>query len=167
MILRQSCFAHAVRIAPGRALILHALTHLRLAVDDDALALFAAFETPSTLPDGAPALAERFGCGPDTLAGAVAALYERGFLTERTRDEEFDWAATTLKDTAGRDAGQQLDTLRRMRRDGANDYWSASGTRKLTDLGAAKRRIDVAMFADCDLATGSGISQAGGREARA
>ncbi len=151
MILRQSCFAHTLKIGPGRALILHALNHLRLAVDDEALALFAAFETPLATPEETTALANRFGYRVDILSGAIAALYERGFLTERTRREELEAAAATLGEGAGRDPGERLDALRRARREGAADYWGAKGTRTIANLGAARRRIDVALFADCDL----------------
>ena len=86
-----------------------------------------------------------------TLAGAVAALYERGFLTDKTVDEEAAALAGELEQTVGRDPGEKLDRLRRERREGAADYWAAASTRKLTDLAPRRRRVDVALFADCDL----------------
>ena len=82
MLLRRSAFAHVLPLAPGRLLLVHAFSQYRLALDEPVAALFEAFATPRQLPDHMPALAAAFGETPRTLAGAVAALLERGFLTE-------------------------------------------------------------------------------------
>ena len=42
MILRRSHFAHLLRLAPGRSLVFHAVTQLRIAIDDDSLQLAVA-----------------------------------------------------------------------------------------------------------------------------
>ena len=132
MILRRSSFAHVLRLPAGRALAFHAVTQLRMAMDGELEALIAAFAAPRALPDEAEALARAFGHDAPTLAGAVAALYERGFLTDKTVDEEAAALAGELEQTLGRDPGEKLDRLRRERREGAADYWAAASTRKIS-----------------------------------
>ena len=151
MILRRSHFAHLLRLAPGRSLVFHAVTQLRIAIDDDLVALLAAFEAPRQLPDEGAAIAQALGVAMPALGGAVAALFERGFLTDKSVEEERAVYAQTLSQTLGADPGEQLDRLRREKREGAQDYWAAQSTRRLASLGQAQRRVDVALFADCDL----------------
>jgi len=151
MILRRSHFAHLLRLAPGRSLVFHAVTQLRMAIDDDVVALLAAFETPRALPEEGQAIALSLGVAMPALAGAVAALFERGFLTDKSVEDERAGFAAALDQTLGADPGEQLDRLRRDRREGAQDYWAAESTRRLASLGQPLRRVDVALFADCDL----------------
>jgi FkbH-like protein len=151
MLLRRSAFAHVLKLAPGRALLIHAVSQMRLAVDDSAAALLDAFATPRDLPADFAALAEQFGQEPGTLAGAVAALWERGFLTECDPLSEAAAFAHDLAQTGARDPAAQLDKYRLARREGAQDYWAASATRKLGDLAAKGRRLDVALIGDCDV----------------
>jgi FkbH-like protein len=151
MLLRRSAFAHVLPLAPGRLLLVHALSQLRLALDEPAVALFEAFAIPRKMPDDMLALAAAFGEAPRTLAGAVAALMERGFLTEADPAAEAAAFATALGDVGARDPGALLDRHRAQVREGAQDYWAAHETRSLRDLAPAGRRLDVALIGDCDV----------------
>ncbi len=150
MLLRRSAFAHVLTLAPGRALLVHAVSQMRLAVDDAAAALLDAFATPRDLPADLAALSQRFGQETGALAGAVAALWERGFLTDCEPQSEAAAFAKNLTETGARDPAAQLDKYRLARREGALDYWAASATRKLGDLAAKGRRLDIALIGDCD-----------------
>ena len=151
MQLRRSAFAHVLTLAPGRLLLIHALSQLRLALDERAVALLDAFATPLNMPDDMRALATTFGEDPRTLAGAVAALMERGFLTEADPAAEAAAFAAALGDNGARDPGAQLDQFRAQAREGAQDYWAAHQTRSLQKLGQTGQRLDVALIGDCDV----------------
>ncbi len=151
MQLRRSAFAHLLKLAPGRALLIHAVSPLRLAVDDDVAALWDAFATPRRLPADFAALTALLGHTPQMLAGAVAALVERGFLTESEPAAEATAIAGELAATGARDPGAMLDKYRGHRREGAHDYWAARQTRPLADLAESRRRLDVALIGDCDV----------------
>ena len=151
MLLRRSAFAHVLPLAPGRLLLIHALSQLRLALDERAIALFDAFAIPRKMPDDMTALAAAFGEQPRTLAGAVAALMERGFLTEADPAAEAAAFARALGDNGARDPGALLDRHRARVREGARDYWAAHETRSLQNLAPAGRRVDIALIGDCDV----------------
>ena len=151
MLLRRSAFVHVLPLAPGRALIVHAVSPLRLAVDDDAAALLDAFASPRELPADLADLAARFHQPLRTLAGAVAALVERGFLTELDPEAEATAFAHALSETGARDPAAMLDRFRDRRREGASNYWAAQETRALATLGASGRRLDIALIGDCDV----------------
>ncbi len=151
MHLRRSAYAHVLPLAPGRVLLVHALSQMRLALDERAVALFEAFAAPRKMPDDMPALAVEFGESARTLAGAVAALMERGFLTEADPAAETAAFARVLGDNGARDPAAVLDRHRASVREGARDYWAAHETRSLQSLAPAGRRLDVALFGDCDM----------------
>ena len=113
--------------------------------------LLGCFDQPRSLPEDFAELSRVVGYDVPTLAGCVAALLERGFLTEKTAEEEAAEIASQLLETAGRDPGEMLDRFRRERGEGAASYWSASATRSLGDLATPRRRLEVALLADCDL----------------
>jgi hypothetical protein len=119
MLLRRSAFAHVLPLAPGRLLLIHALSHLRLALDERAAALLEAFAAPREMPDALHGLAAAFGEDPRTLAGALAALMDRGFLTE---DDPAEEAAAFARTLADRDPGAALDRVRNLAREGAQEY---------------------------------------------
>ncbi len=52
MILRRSRFVHVVPLADGRALALHALTHLRLGIDREVARLIALVRRAPRAPRG-------------------------------------------------------------------------------------------------------------------
>ena len=150
-MLRRSAFVHALPIGPGRTLIVHAVSQMQLAVDDDAAALLDAFAQPRELRSDLAALSARFGGEPAVLAGAVAALAERGFLTELEPAAEAAAFARALSETGARDPAAMLDKYRAREREGAHDYWAARETRALADLAAPGRRLDVVLIGDCDM----------------
>jgi FkbH-like protein len=151
MLLRHSTFAHVVRLGPGRALILHGVTQLRMAVDSEVEKLFACFSQPRSLPQDFAELSQRLGHSPQVLAGCIAALLERGFLTDKTTEEEASEIAAQLAQTGARDPGEMLDAFRSDRREGAADYWSMAATKRLEHFGPMRKRVDVVLLADCDL----------------
>src|SRR6185437_375990 len=151
MLLRRSAFVHVLPLGPGRLLIVHAVSQLRLAVDDEAAALLDAFANPCELPAELASLAARFGQEPRTLAGAIAALVERGFLTEHDSAAEASAFARELSQTGARDPAALLDRYRERRHEGARAYWAAQETRPLASLAASGRRLDVALIGDCDV----------------
>jgi FkbH-like protein len=151
MLLRHSSFAHVVRLGPARALILHGVTQLRMAVDDEVEALFACFCQPRSLPRDFADLSQRLGHSPQILAGCIASLLERGFLTDKSPEEEASQIAAQLAQTGARDPGEMLDALRSDRREGAADYWAMAATKRLGDFRPMRKRLDVVLLADCDL----------------
>ena len=151
MLLRRSAYAHVLTLAPGRLLLVHALSQLRIALDARAVALLDAFATPRKMPEDMPALAAAFGETPRTLAGAVAALIERGFLTQADPAAEAEAFARELDQNGARDPAALLDRYRAKTREGARDYWAAHETRSLQSLALKGRRLDVALIGDCDV----------------
>jgi FkbH-like protein len=151
MLLRRSQFAHVVSLGDGRVLILHGITQLRLAVDAEVRRLLDCFDQPRSLPEDFAELSRFVGYDVHTLAGCVAALLERGFLSDKNPEEEAAEIALQLSETTGRDPGDMLDRFRREHVEGAQAYWAASATRGLEDLATPRRRLDVALLADCDL----------------
>jgi FkbH-like protein len=151
MLLRRSAFVHVLPLEAGRSLVVHAVSQMRLAIDDDAAALLDAFAVPRELPAELDALAAQFRQPPRILAGAIAALVERGFLTERAPERESAALARELSETGARDPAAMLDKYRARRREGAQDYWAAKETRPLSGLAQAGRRLDLALIGDCDV----------------
>jgi FkbH-like protein len=151
MILRRSTFAHVLGLDAGRLLMLHAVTQLRLAVDAEVGRLWACFESPRSLPEDFPALERELGHDAPTLAGCLASLMERGFLTGKSPEDEASEIAAQLKETGARDPAEMLERHRRDRAEGAAPYWASAATRSMGDLGTRRRRIDIALLADCDL----------------
>jgi FkbH-like protein len=142
---------HIVPLADGRALALHALTHLRLGIDGEVARLIAWFDEPRALPEAIPDLARRVAYDVPTLAGCVASLLERGVLTDKSPEDELAATAATLAETAGRDPGEMLERFRRARQEGAQPYWALATARGIADLDGQRRRLDAVLLGDCDL----------------
>ena len=151
MILRRSSYAHVIALGEGRALFVHAVSQMRLAVDGEVALLLACFDSPRLLPRDFAALSRRVGYDIETLARGVAALLERGFLTDKAPEDEAAAVVRELNRTGARDPAEQLDKYRRARGEGALDYWAAPPTRGLDDLATPRPRLDVALLGDCDL----------------
>ena len=83
MLIRRSTYVHLTPLDVDRILVIHAISHLRLVVDAEVADILAWFETPREMPDGMAWLNGRYSFDEDTLAGCLAALMERGVLTER------------------------------------------------------------------------------------
>jgi len=155
MILQKSRFVHQLPIGPNRVLLIHAVNHLRLAVEREVSEVIDFFAEKRQWPDDYPALAKRVAHDQASLAGFIGTLVERGFLVENGADDEVAQTIAKLGATHGRDPGELLDRYRRELKEGAQSYWSAGTARTIKDLGgdldAPKRRLDVLLFGDCDI----------------
>ncbi|HLI22705.1 MAG TPA: HAD-IIIC family phosphatase [Stellaceae bacterium] len=131
-------------------LLIHALTHHRLAVESGVSEVLDFFAAPREWPDDCGALIAQQGQA--AIAGALSSLVERGFLVEGSADSEVEAAIAKFGATYGRDPGELLDRYRREVKEGAAAYWSAGAARSIGDLAQApKKRVDVLLLGDCDI----------------
>jgi FkbH-like protein len=152
MLVRRSAYAHVLRVAPGRALVVHAMTGVRLSIDEEVAAILDWFASPRDMPGELPGLPAAARLDEDTLAGCLAALMERGFLTGDTPEAEAASRAAELAGLHGRDPGEALDALRRREKDGADAYWSVQEAMGADALARPMRwTLEVLLFGDCDL----------------
>ena len=151
MLLQRSCFLHQLPIGADRVLLIHALSQLRLAVDREVSRLVDFFAAPRRWPESYPELAKIVPHDQSVLASLIASLLERGILTETGGEAELAAATEKLGATHGRDPGELLDRYRRELKEGTQSYWSAGAARRVDDLGAPKRRVDILLFGDCDI----------------
>jgi FkbH-like protein len=152
MLIRRSTFVHLMPLGEDRVLIVHAISHLRLVIDREVAGIVVWFETPRDMPGQIAELRDGLGIDPDTLAGCLASLMERGVLTAEDAEGEARAVAERLSELHGRDPGEALDQLRREAGEGANPYWSVTRALGAEDLGGPKaHRWDVLLFGDCDL----------------
>jgi len=152
MQIRRSTYVHLTPLDAERVLIVHAISQLRLVVDNQVGEILAWFQAPRTMPDELGELRERLGLDGEALAGCLAALMERDVLTGKSPEEEAAEVAEKLGALHGRDPGEALDRLRREAKEGAEAYWAVSHARGVEDLGRPMRhRIEVLLFGDCEL----------------
>lgn len=151
MILRKSRFVHQLPVGADRVLIVHAISHLRLPVDAGVARLLDHFEQPRNVPDEYDDLAKLMGCERAILESCVKTLIERGVLTERSPEQELTDIAAHLAPTHGRDPIELLERYRRELKEGSASYWAAGTAQGVTDLGSAKKRLDVILYGECDI----------------
>ena len=155
MLVRRSTYVHLTRLGGGRVLAVHAMTQLRLVLDEQVGAILDAFTQPRDMPDELDAMPACRGFDPEVLAGCLATLMERGLLTDKDPAAEEAELAADLAELHGRgseDPGQALDALRRRSKEGADAYWSVTEAQGAKSLGRPLRhRLDVLMFGDCEL----------------
>jgi FkbH-like protein len=151
MILRKSRFIHQLPVGAGRVLLVHAVSHLRLAVDQDLNDIVDYFTQPRALPEDYSGLAKLVSRDPDSLASCVQSLQERGVLTDKSADDELAEVAAKLSETHGRDPIELLERYRRELKEGAEAYWSAGTAYGLSDLNAVGKRLDIILFGECDI----------------
>ena len=151
MILQRSRFLHALPVGAKRYLLIHAVTHARLTIDHEVNTVVDFFAVPRAWPDEYPTLAADISYDRAALANCIADLIERGFITDKSADEELAETATKLGATYGRDPDELLDRYRRELKEGAHAYWSAGAARSINDLGTTGKRVDVLLFGDCDI----------------
>jgi FkbH-like protein len=150
--IRRSTYVHLTPLGEDRVLIVHAISHLRLAVDAEVAGIVAWFAQPRDMPGDLASLRETLTIDADTLAGCLASLMERGVLTADDEAQEAAAVAAKLSELHGRDPGEALDQLRRQAGEGSNPYWSVTAALGAGDLGGARaHRWDVLLFGDCDL----------------
>ncbi len=151
MLLRRSRFTHLIPLSQSRALVVHAVSHLRLSVDREVAAIVEFFDRPRTIPDEMPALRGQVPYDIDTLAGCLASLMERGFLTDKTPEEEQAELAAVLGEAHGRDPAELLERHRRERREGALPAWAVARSSGVAQLVPSRRKLELLVFGDCDV----------------
>ena len=151
-VVRKSAYVHIVRLAEGRALAVHAMTQLRLAIDTEVAAIIDWFATPRRMPTEIGALLAVHPIDPGVLAGCLATLMEHGVLTDQDPAAEEAAIGERLAELHGRDPGEALDQLRRTAGQGAGADWAVTETLGAGALGRSfKHRWDVLLFGDCEL----------------
>ena len=151
MILRKSRFVHLLPLGMNRVLLVHAISHLRLAIDQEVSDAIDYFTVPRTMPDDYDGLARLIPYEQKTILGLIGTLMERGILTEMDAAGEMDDVAAKLGATHGRDPGELLEQFRREQKEGAHSYWSADSVRTVSGLGSRRKRVDVLLLGDCDV----------------
>ena len=152
MLIRTSAYVHLTPLDAERVLVLHAVSQLRLVVDAQVGAILGWFRTPRDMPGAMAGLLAEHPFDPDTLAGALAALMERGVLTDKPAEDEAAEVALRLQALHGRDPGEAIDRLRLQAKEGADPYWAVSQARGVEDLGRPMRHtLEVLLFGDCEL----------------
>jgi FkbH-like protein len=150
--VRRSSYVHLIPLGADRVLLVQAVSQLRLVVDGQVAQILDWFETPREMPDEIGALRAAMDLDPDTLAGALANLMERGVLTGEDAAGEAETVAARLAQLHGRDPGEALDRLRREAQEGGDPYWMVTHAVSAAELGRPKpHRWDVLLFGDCDL----------------
>ncbi|MFI4965266.1 MAG: HAD-IIIC family phosphatase [Caulobacterales bacterium] len=139
MLLRLSSFVHMLPIADGRFLVVDAISHVRLVVNGEVADLIRAFATPQAVADPLPA------------DGVIAAMVERGMLTQRSPDEELAEVASVLAPYHGRDPDALLQKYRREAKEGAEPYWAVTKALGIADLKGGSTRVDLVLLGDCDV----------------
>ena len=139
MLLRLSRFVHLLPVGDDRFLIVDAISHVRLTVNDQVAAIIRDFSTPRQLDQPPPA---------DSL---VAGLVTRGILTEKPPEEELSHVAGLLSPYLGRDPEALLEQFRLKAKQGVDAYFAASVALTPEDFGAKKHHAALLLFGDCDV----------------
>jgi FkbH-like protein len=139
MSLRLSRFVHRLPLDDGRVLVVHAVSHLRLVIDREFAQVLDCFTAPQDLETAGAA------------AEALAALVERGVLTDKSPEVELSDMAAELAVFHDRDPQEMVRRFRREAREGGEPYWAAGQALGLDDFAGHKARLDVLLFGDCDI----------------
>jgi FkbH-like protein len=151
MRLRKSSFVHQIQVASNSFLLVHAISQLRLKVDDELARLMNHFSEWREFPAAFGELRKLLPYEDEIIAATVNALRERDLLTENSDEEELAGVAQKLAPTHGRDPEQLLDRYRRELKEGTRDYWSVKTSQTIEDIGIARPRLDLILFGDCDV----------------
>ncbi|MGD0142687.1 MAG: HAD-IIIC family phosphatase [Rhizomicrobium sp.] len=151
MTLRRSNFVHTLQLGSGRALVIHALSQLRLPVDADIVRLLQWFDRERAFPDSMAPLAQQMGYDEKTVAGCLAALVERGVLTEKSEEQEIAEATSALGETHDRDPAEMLERYRRAQKEGAHPYWAVAASHGVASFKYDRTRIELLLFGDCEI----------------
>lgn len=151
MRLRKSSFVHQIRVAPNSVLLIHAISQLRLKVDDELARLMTYFSEWREFPAAFAEIAGLLPYEEQIVAATVSALHERKLLTEKNAEEELAETELKFAPTHGRDPEELLDRYRRELKEGTKDYWTVKAPQTISGVGAVKPRLDLILFGDCDV----------------
>lgn len=151
MRLRKSSFVHQIHVGPNSVLLVHAISQLKLKVDDELGRVMDYFSEWREFPKAFAELAKLLPYDEQVQAGAVNALRERDLLTEKSPEEELAAVAARLGPTHGRDPEEMLDRYRRELKEGTRDYWTVRAAQTSRDVGNNRPRLDLILFGDCDV----------------
>jgi hypothetical protein len=96
MILRRSEYLHVLELSGATAVVIHAVTQMRVTVTADVAALIGFFDEPHELQTALLQLSERFGFDEATLHACLMMLLERGVLTDQSSEVEHQAIARQL-----------------------------------------------------------------------
>jgi hypothetical protein len=139
MILRLSQYIHLLPVGHNRVLIVDAISHVRLVVDDHLANFIRSFSLPKEVsPNG-------------NASEVLAALINRGILTTKSSDEELQHVASILTPYHGRDPIALLDRFRLRSRDGVEPYFSITEARTEKNIVQPGHEISILIFGECDV----------------
>ncbi len=103
MRLRKSGFVHQIHVGRDSILLIHAISQLRLKVDDELGRLMIYFSEWREFPAAFAEIAKFMPYDDQVLAGSIDALRQRGLLTDKDADAELAEVVQKLSPTLGRD----------------------------------------------------------------
>jgi FkbH-like protein len=151
MRLRRSSFVHQIEVGSNSVLLIHAISQLRMKVDDELARLMSFFSDWREFPSAFAEIRTLLPYDDEVLARTVSALHERGLLTDKSAEEELAAIAQKLKSTQGRDPEELLERYRRELKEGTKDYWTVKASQTIQQVGHNKPRLDLILFGDCDV----------------
>jgi len=151
MRLRKSSFVHQIDVGPNNVLLVHAISQLKLKVDDELGRLMQHFSDWREFPQGFAEVRKLLPYEDQIIAGTINALRERELLTDKSAGEELADIARKLGPTFGRDPEELLDRYRRELKEGTADYWAVTASQAVGDMGREKPRLDLILLGDCDI----------------
>jgi FkbH-like protein len=158
MILRRSRFVHLLPVGDDRALIVHAISHMRLPANGEICALLEHFTEPRRIPEDCEAMMALFPQARDSrtdlrdvIERTVLDLRERQILTDKTPEQELAAVGAELAPTHGRDPAEILERYRRDRQQGPASYWAVGASYGIDDFAATGESLDVILMGDCDI----------------
>ena len=158
MILRRSRFVHLLPVGPGRTLLVHAISQMRLPADRDITVLLEYFSQGRRVPEDCGALAALLAKPTDDPAAlreaierTVLELKSRQILTELTAEEELAAIGAELSEKHGRDPAEMLESYRRKSKEGGRAYWAVGASYGFSDFNGTRKRVDALLFGDCDI----------------
>ena len=151
MRLRRSQFIHEIPLDEGRALLIHAVSHLRLVVDQTVAKIVRFCATPRELPADFPALIQLTGLPEKELVDGLTSLLLEGILTQQDAEAELADIAGVLSTSHGRDPAALVERFRREAKRGPDPYWATGAAQGLEDLNRQRPRVDLILFGDCDV----------------
>ncbi|HZZ68686.1 MAG TPA: HAD-IIIC family phosphatase [Phenylobacterium sp.] len=139
MLLRFSTFSHMIPIAEDRVLVVDAISQARLVVNAEIAAVIRSFAAPQAVAE------------PLAPGSVIAALVERGMLTELSPEEELAEMTRVLSPFHGRDPDALLQKFRREAKEGAEPYWAVTKALGAADFEGERPRVDLVLLGDCDV----------------